>query len=65
MKLVFAEENCKECLLCLENCPKKILAVSPSTNSMGYHPIYLKEEEKCTRCGLCAIMCPDSVITVC
>lgn len=64
MKLLIADERCKECLLCVETCPKKLLAVSEKTNSMGYHPIYLTDEEKCTSCTLCAIMCPDTVIQV-
>ncbi|MFZ5754911.1 MAG: 4Fe-4S binding protein [Bacillota bacterium] len=64
VKLIFTEENCKECLLCVENCPQKLLAVSDKTNSMGFHPVYLTNEEKCTQCSLCAIMCPDTVIRV-
>ncbi|MFZ7103958.1 MAG: 4Fe-4S dicluster domain-containing protein [Peptococcaceae bacterium] len=64
MKLIIAKEKCKECLLCVANCPKKLLAVSNETNNMGYHPVYLSDEEKCTSCSLCAIMCPDTVIQV-
>lgn len=64
MGLIIEEERCKGCLLCTTSCPRKLLAVSEKSNSMGYHPIYLTAEEKCTSCALCAMMCPDTVIQV-
>ena len=64
MKLKFVEERCKECLLCVKNCPRNLLDTSSKTNTMGFHPVYLTNEEKCTSCALCAMMCPDLVIEV-
>jgi len=64
MKIIIDEEKCKECLLCVQSCPRSLLALSEKTNSMGYHTVYLTNEEKCISCALCAIMCPDTVIQV-
>ena len=63
--LTFTEKNCKGCLLCVNTCPQKILAVNTDfVNEKGYNPVKCIDIEKCIACGMCAIICPDSVIKV-
>lgn len=64
-KVVFQEERCKGCGLCVTACPKGIVALAKDKiNAKGYHPAGVKEQEKCIGCASCALMCPDTVITV-
>ncbi|MDD6799182.1 MAG: 4Fe-4S binding protein [Firmicutes bacterium] len=64
-RTVFNAERCKGCGLCVDACPKKIIALEQDTmNSKGYHPAHVTEPEKCIACSMCAMMCPDTVITV-
>lgn len=64
-KITFNTERCKGCGLCVEACPKKILALDTATlNSKGYHPAVMTDQEKCIACAMCAMMCPDCVIKV-
>ena len=61
----FSENRCKGCSLCVESCPKKILALDTSRiNSKGYHPAIITDPEACIGCAHCAMMCPDAVIRV-
>lgn len=64
-RIVINQEICKGCELCVNSCPKKIIALSvDKMNSRGYHPASLIDETKCTGCTACAMMCPDVAITV-
>ena len=36
-KVVFNREKCKGCELCINFCPKGILALDPEVNAKGYH----------------------------
>jgi 2-oxoglutarate ferredoxin oxidoreductase subunit delta len=64
-KVTFDYELCKGCLLCVEFCPTKILALDKTKmNNKGYNLITVTNTDKCIGCAFCAIMCPDSVITV-
>lgn len=63
-KLTIAQETCKGCGLCINVCPKQLLALSSEINSRGYHPIAMTDAEKCIGCAFCARMCPDAVIKV-
>ena len=63
-KVSFAEDRCKGCELCVHSCPKGIIRMSKSLNSMGFHPAEVIEQDQCSSCGSCYRMCPDSVITV-
>lgn len=64
-RLHFAHDRCKACGLCIEFCPRQLLAFDLlSINVLGYHPVALQEPDGCTGCALCALMCPDLVIEV-
>ncbi|MGD8458219.1 MAG: 4Fe-4S binding protein [Anaerolineales bacterium] len=57
------EERCKGCGICVEFCPKKVLAISKQSNSKGYFPPKI-ENDNCINCGLCTLLCPDFAIYV-
>lgn len=57
------EQYCKSCSLCVEVCPKKVLAISEKINQKGYRPVIVISDE-CIGCGMCAMRCPDAVIKV-
>ena len=64
-KLTFKAEKCKGCGLCVDACPKQVLALDADTiNQKGYSPAVMKDAEKCIGCAFCATMCPDCIITV-
>ena len=64
-KMTVKADTCKGCELCVNACPKGIIALSKDKiNAKGYHPAELIDEEKCIGCCFCAIMCPDVAITV-
>ena len=64
-KLTFDTNRCKGCGLCVEACPKGLLAIArDKINQKGQHPAEITDQEKCAGCAFCAMMCPDCVITV-
>ncbi|HBL41254.1 MAG TPA: 2-oxoacid:acceptor oxidoreductase [Ruminococcaceae bacterium] len=64
-KITIDENICKGCEMCVNACPKKIIALAKDKiNAKGYHPAQCVEPEKCTGCASCATMCPDVAITV-
>jgi len=65
-RVVFREDLCKSCELCVSVCPKKIVKLKDGLNRQGYHPAFVADEDqtKCISCALCARMCPDAVIDV-
>ncbi|HHY94406.1 MAG TPA: 4Fe-4S binding protein [Firmicutes bacterium] len=64
-RVVFHEDRCKACELCVHFCPQKIIHLAPDRiNAAGYHPAEVTAQEKCTSCRICALMCPDVVIEV-
>jgi len=64
-RVIFDEERCKGCKLCVSVCPKGIVVVrEDKLNAKGYHPAGVNDMEKCIGCAFCAIMCPDCAIEV-
>ena len=63
-RVLFDEDRCKACELCISACPKGIIVMSDRLNRQGYHPATVIDQSRCTSCALCARMCPDMVITV-
>ncbi|HZL45440.1 MAG TPA: 4Fe-4S dicluster domain-containing protein [Opitutaceae bacterium] len=64
-EVIFAEDLCKGCELCVTVCPTKILKLDTTrVNIRGYFPAIVYNLAECSGCGSCAKMCPDSVITV-
>ena len=51
---------CKGCSICVEFCPKKVLALSQE----GVPVAVVVNPQECTRCRLCEVLCPDFAITV-
>ena len=63
--VTFNEELCKGCELCIEACPKKIIALDQDKiNARGYHPAAVKDMDACTACGQCYIICPDVAVKI-
>lgn len=63
--LDIASARCKGCGLCVDVCPKHVLALDTGTvNELGYHAVRLIDASGCTSCVLCARVCPDAVFTV-
>ena len=64
-EVIFDENMCKGCELCVSVCPTKILKLDTSrVNARGYFPAIVYNITLCSGCGSCAKFCPDSVITV-
>lgn len=56
-KLVTNPAWCKGCGICVEFCPKNVLAVE-------HEKIKVLDAESCIKCGLCELRCPDYAIWV-
>ena len=63
-KVIFLEDQCKGCGLCILACPKKIVSISEKLNKKGFSPAQVLEQDKCIGCAFCAISCPDVAIRV-
>ncbi|RMG72283.1 MAG: 4Fe-4S dicluster domain-containing protein [Nitrospirae bacterium] len=63
-KIIIDSKRCKGCEYCVLTCPKGVISLSDSLNSMGYFFAEVTEPEKCTGCALCAEICPDVAIEV-
>ncbi len=63
-KVIFFEDRCKGCELCITVCPVNIIYMAEHINRQGYHPATVTDQDKCISCGLCARICPDTVIEV-
>lgn len=64
-KVIFDEDRCKGCKLCVPVCPKKIVLIDETKlNKKGFHPATVHKMDECIGCCFCATMCPDTVIEV-
>ncbi len=64
-KLTFKTDKCKGCGLCVDACPKGVLAIAKEKiNKKGHHPVEAVKEDACIGCAFCATMCPDCIIKI-
>ena len=54
---------CKSCGYCVEQCPRKALAIGDGLNAAGYRHVVI-DEGKCIGCGVCYKVCPDYVFRI-
>ena len=58
------QDECKGCGLCIESCPKKVIALKDQLNHFGYRTAAYTGSG-CTGCGICFLACPEpGAITV-
>ena len=63
-KIEVNELFCKGCEMCVNACPKEVLALAEDRMTVkGYHPAVLLKDG-CTGCAICALVCPEVAITV-
>ncbi|HIQ03290.1 MAG TPA: 4Fe-4S dicluster domain-containing protein [Desulfurococcales archaeon] len=63
-KVVIIGDRCKECGICIEICPRKVLRRGDKPNDRGFRPPIPVNEELCTGCKLCEMLCPDFAIYI-
>ena len=64
-RVIFQSDRCKGCELCVDVCPKHIVAIDEAViNRKGYHPAAVTDLSQCIACASCANICPVSIITV-
>lgn len=55
---------CKGCALCVDVCPRRIIAMSDRLNSAGAHFASITSRDGCVGCLQCSIICPDAAIEI-
>jgi 2-oxoglutarate ferredoxin oxidoreductase subunit delta len=60
--LVILQEQCKQCGLCIEFCPKNVLCYTDTYNRKGYYPVTACDIDACVNCEFCELICPDLAI---
>jgi 2-oxoglutarate ferredoxin oxidoreductase subunit delta len=63
VKVKTKPSRCKECSLCVVNCPKNAITFSEEFNEFGYKTAEV-DHEACIGCGICYTMCPDGVYEI-
>jgi len=63
-RVIFNENICKGCGLCVSVCPTDIIFLADYLNGKGYRPASVVDQDKCISCAACGRICPDGVITV-
>lgn len=63
-KTTVDRNRCKGCTLCVNACPKQVLAMSKEINDKGYFYSHVVNQPACIGCRFCGFMCPDVAITV-
>ncbi|WP_297895768.1 4Fe-4S binding protein [uncultured Desulfovibrio sp.] len=62
-KILITQSRCKQCGLCVANCPQEALSFAAVFTDAGYRPVQV-DDEKCIKCGFCYITCPDRVFEI-
>lgn len=62
-KIVLTQSRCKQCGLCVANCPQEAISFAAAFTEAGYRPAQV-DDEKCIKCGICYTMCPDRVFEI-
>lgn len=62
--IVVNTSRCKGCALCVEACPKGVIALANRVNPSGYPYVEVVRGDECIGCASCGIVCPDGCITV-
>ncbi len=62
--VLFDNDKCKGCELCLAVCPKEIIVMSAALNAQGYSPASIDDMDACIGCQSCALICPDGAIAI-
>lgn len=62
-KVNVRQERCKQCGICIANCPKEAISFAKEINLNGYRPAVV-DDDKCISCGNCYTMCPDWVFEI-
>lgn len=60
LKMVLSFDRCKQCGICVANCPKQALKIGDVFNAKGYLAVVV-DEAKCVKCTICHTVCPDIV----
>lgn len=63
MKVFTNPQRCKQCGLCVANCPKSAISFAEEINKNGYNYTVV-DDEKCIKCGICYTVCPDGVYII-
>ena len=63
-KVTIEKNRCKGCTLCVNACPKQVLAMSKEINDKGYFYSEVVNQPACIGCRFCGFMCPDVAITI-
>ena len=63
-RIIIDEIYCKGCHICIDQCPKDVLAVSEKRSPKGYLIPYALRPEDCIACMMCEMICLDMAITV-
>lgn len=61
---VIDARRCKSCGLCVDACPKKVLAIGEKINGQGYNYVEMIKPDDCILCNICGLVCPDVAIGV-
>ncbi|HLN60760.1 MAG TPA: 4Fe-4S binding protein [Symbiobacteriaceae bacterium] len=63
-KIELNEDRCKGCELCVQACPRDVLAMDTGINALGYRPAAVVDAERCTGCKACALVCPEVAFNI-